>query len=109
MVESDRLTDGKLTTQRRYYISSLPPVAQDIAVAIRNHWSVENNLHWVLDMAFREDECRKRNGNAPEVFAMLRRLTLNLLKMEKSTKKSIHRKRLTAGWNNEYLEKILQF
>lgn len=107
MVESDRLLNGKLSTERRYYISSLEPKADEIAQAIRSHWSIENSAHWVLDMAFREDECRKRSENAPEIFATLRRVTLNLLKMETTVKKSIPRKRLLAGWEPEYLEKVL--
>jgi predicted transposase YbfD/YdcC len=72
MVESIRQCDGKTTREVRYYISSLAPDAQCLATSIRTHWSIENPLHWVLDVAFREDECRIRTGHAPENFTLLR-------------------------------------
>jgi predicted transposase YbfD/YdcC len=95
------------TEERRFYISSLQPQARFLGDVIRKHWGIENSLHWVLDVAFREDECRKRKDNSAENFAMLRHLTLNLLKQEKSCKRSIAGKRLLAGWDESYLEKIL--
>ena len=81
--------------------------AELIGEVIRKHWGIENSLHWVLDIAFREDECRKRKDNSAENFAMLRRITLNLLKQEKTCKRSIAGKRLLAGWDESYLEKVL--
>ena len=82
-------------------------MAKTIERAIRKHWAIENSLHWVLDMAFREDECRKRKDNEAENFAILRHITLNILKQEKTYKRSIAGKRLRAGWDNDYLERIL--
>lgn len=74
---------------------------------VRQHWQVENNLHWVLDVAFREDKCRIRKDNAPENFAMLRHIALNLLKKETSCKNGIKAKRLKAGWDEQYLLCVL--
>ena len=107
MVKSQRIIGELTTSETRLYISSLQPVAKTIERAIRKHWAIENSLHWVLDMAFREDECRKRKDNEAENFAILRHITLNLLKQEKTYKRSIAGKRLRAGWDNDYLERIL--
>ena len=106
-VKSQRIIDGEATTRWLYYISSLPADAEKLAHAIRAHWGIENSLHWVLDVAFREDECRKRKDNSAENFAILRHITLNLLKREKTCKRSIAGKRLLAGWDTSYMEKVL--
>ena len=90
-----------------YFISSLPPCAVKLGKTIRSYWGIENSVHWVLDMAFREDECRKRIDNSAENFAILRHITLNLLKQEKTCKRSIAGKRHKAGWDNKYLEKVI--
>jgi predicted transposase YbfD/YdcC len=74
---------------------------------IRSHWGVENNLLWQLDVSFNEDESRKRDGYATQNFSMLNRIALNLIKQEQSKKRSVKGKRIDAGWNNEYLLKIL--
>ncbi|MGF1494922.1 MAG: ISAs1 family transposase [Microcoleaceae cyanobacterium] len=107
MVESFRRCEGKTTRELRYYISSLPPDAQRLAQSIQTHWSIENPLHWVLDVAFREDECRIRTGYAPENFTLLRHLALSTLNQEKTAKVGIKNKRLRAGWDDEYLLKVL--
>ncbi|HWZ46554.1 MAG TPA: ISAs1 family transposase, partial [Candidatus Saccharimonadales bacterium] len=75
--------------------------------AIRQHWGIENKLHWVLDVAFGEDLCRKRAGHAAQNFSLINRLVLNLLKQDKTSKLGIHGKRLKAGWDNNYLLRVL--
>jgi predicted transposase YbfD/YdcC len=108
-VESQRTILGKpTTTNRRLYISSIPDLAADQAArAVRAHWGVENQLHWVLDVAFREDEARARKGHAAENLGIVRKLALNLIKQETSVKRGIKTKRLRAGWDHRYLLKIL--
>jgi hypothetical protein len=78
------------------------------AQAVRSHWGIENNLHWILDVAFAEDACRVRRGHADENFATLRRIGLHLLKQEKTAKVGIPTKRLMAGWDSKYLLKPLR-
>lgn len=112
MVESTREVIGRNSTghiskERRYYISSLPAKAALLGKTVRAHWGIENSVHWILDVAFREDDCRIRVGEAPQNFAILRRIALNLLKSDKSTKLGIANKRLKAGWNVAYLGKLL--
>ena len=75
--------------------------------AVRSHWSIENELHWTLDIAFDEDRCRVRKDHGPENFALLRHIALNLLKLEKTCKRGIKGKRLLAGWKQDYLLKVL--
>lgn len=112
MIESTREiigrnSSGKASVERRYYISSLPAKAAHLAQTVRSHWGIENSMHWVLDVAFREDDCRIRVGEAAQNFAILRRIALNLLKKEKTTRIGIAGKRLKAGWNSDYLAKVL--
>ena len=104
---SARTQNGKTSVEERYYITTLACNAQRFGDAARSHWSVENSLHWVLDMAFREDESRTWKDNAPENLALLNRLTLSLLKQEKTYKRGIASKRLRAGWDSKYLELLL--
>lgn len=107
MVEYVRTINGKTTVETRYYISSLPNNAQILADSVRNHWGVENSLHWVLDVAFGEDDCRIRKDNAPQNFAVLRHIAVNLLGREKSQKFGVKNKQFLAAMDNEYLTKIL--
>jgi predicted transposase YbfD/YdcC len=107
MVESECTCKGETTREFRFYISSLEVRADFFAKAVRSHWGIENSLHWVLDMAFREDESRIRMGNAAENFSMIRRLALNLIKQEKSIKNGVKAKRLHAGWDDNYFLKII--
>lgn len=107
MVESERTIRGKTSVEQRYYICSAQASAQEILQATRNHWGIENKLHWVLDMAFREDECRVRKGYGAENLARLRHIALNLLKQDKTTKAGIKNRRLRAGWDQEYLLHLL--
>jgi predicted transposase YbfD/YdcC len=108
MLESERTVGDKTSMERRYYISSLQDErSQSIPHAVRAHWGVENQLHWVLDVAFREDDSRARTGNAAENLATIRQIALNLLKQEKSLKVGVAGKRLKAGWDESYLLKLL--
>lgn len=106
MVEATRTQAGQTTVEQRLYLSSLPADAPEFARAVRNHWGIENKLHWTLDVTFREDHSRVRKGHGPENFAVLRHLALNLLRQEPS-KKSIPRKRLACALDNNYLLKVL--
>ena len=108
MIEAERTVEGKTSTETRYYISSrkrLP--AKEALRASRAHWGIENELHWVLDVAFREDDCRVRVGHAAENFVVLRHIALNLLKSVQGSKVGIKNRRLRAGWDHEFLLRVL--
>lgn len=107
MVESERTVDFDPTIEHRYYISREVSTASKLYRSRRKHWGIENSLHWRLDIAFREDESRIRKGYGAENFAILRHIALNLLKKEDTTKVGMENKRLKAGWDNSYLEKVL--
>ena len=107
MVESIRELNGQSTMERRYYLSSLALGVNTFARAVRSHWGVENKVHWVMDVCFREDQSRARAGYAAENLATLRRLALNLLKNEKTKKRGIKGKQLNAGWDHAYLLRLL--
>ena len=107
LVEAIREVGGKRTVERRYYLSSLPLGVATFARAVRGHWGIENKLHWVLDVWFREDQSRARTGHAAENLATLRRLALNLLKLEKTKKRGIKGKQLNASWDHAYLLRLL--
>jgi predicted transposase YbfD/YdcC len=107
MVDSLREINGKSQSETRFYITSLTASAADIAAYVRDHWAVENSLHWVLDMSFRDDESRVRTNNAPAIFAIIRHITANLLRLAPG-KDSINLKRKTANWDDKYLEAIIR-
>jgi predicted transposase YbfD/YdcC len=106
-LDAMRTVNGKTKIETRYFISSLPNSAKLLADSVRQHWGIENSLHWVLDVAFREDDSRIRKDNAPQNFAVLRHIANSLLQQNKSVKTGIKNKRLKAGWDNEYLASVL--
>lgn len=101
------MRDGKECTEVRHYILSKYVAARRFAEAVRGHWGIENQLHWQLDVTFQEDLCRIRQGHADANFSILRRMALSMLKNEPSLKVGIKNKRLTAGWDDSYLAKVL--
>ena len=107
MIQAERRINGKIERETRYYISSLTSDAHRLSKAVRSHWLVENSLHWVLDLAFLEDACRIRKDYAPENLALVRHVALNLLNQETTVKIGIKNKRLRAGWDEDYLLKVL--
>ena len=108
MVESVRTENGKTTVETRYYISSLTLDAKKFGESVRSHWGIENSLHWVLDVALNEDDCRIRKDNAPQNFAILRHIAVNLLGQEKTKKFGIKNKQFLAAIDDSYLAKVLE-
>lgn len=107
LIQAERRIGLEKTVKRRYFISSLKSNAKHLLHAARTYWELENKVHWVLDIAFREDDSRVRKGNGAQNFAVLRHIALNLLRRESTAKISIRAKRLKAGWDHDYLLKIL--
>ena len=107
MVESVREINSSSTNERRYYISSLASDAKMIGDSLRSHWGIENSLHWVMDVTFHEDYARNRKDHSPVNMATMRHFALNLIKQDKNTKGSIKGKRKRAGWNDDYLLKLI--
>jgi predicted transposase YbfD/YdcC len=108
-IQSERFhkATGKTETEIRSCITSLEPDAMRLNCSIRQHWGIENKLHWVLDVGFGEDLDRKRAGHAAQNYSVLNRIALNLLKQDNTSKRGIKGKRLKAGWDNNYLLKLL--
>jgi predicted transposase YbfD/YdcC len=104
---SDTMRDGKRCHEMRYYIMSRKLSAKEFAAAVRGHWSIENRLHWQLDVTFQEDQSRLRRGHADANFSILRRTALSLLKNNHTIKVGVKNKRLTAGWDDAYLQQVL--
>lgn len=108
MVTSERTINGQTSSETRYFISSRKMNAQAFADLVRSHWGIENSLHWVLDVTFREDESRIRRKNAAENMCLMRRAAISLLKQENSKRRSLRAKRKLAGWSTDYLECVLK-
>ena len=106
MVESRREIDARVEHETRFYITSLGLPADKLASAIRSHWAVENSLHWVMDMVFRDDECRVRKDHAPANFTTLKHIALNLTRRAPS-KDSLRLKRKVAAWDDDFLASII--
>jgi predicted transposase YbfD/YdcC len=109
MVESLREIGGKVTTDRRFFLCSIPPEAATFAKAVRGHWALQNTLHWSLDVSFNEDQCRVRAGCAAQNLALLRHMTINILKADTAKKRGIKGKQKNAGWDLPYLLSLLRF
>jgi predicted transposase YbfD/YdcC len=107
MVQAERRVGTEVSRETRYYLSSLAPSARTLNDAVRSHWGIENTVHWVLDLAFREDESRVRTGESAHNLAVLRHIALNLLRKEKTARCGIKARRLKAGWDHQYLLKVL--
>ncbi len=108
MVEAVREEGAEVSCEVRYYLSSLEVNAEKMQEIIRGHWAIENSCHWILDVVFREDDCRVRAGNAAQNLALVRKIALNMLSREKSCKRGMKVKRFKAALDLEYLLKILQ-
>jgi predicted transposase YbfD/YdcC len=107
MVVSERQEQDKISVERRLYIMSKIKNVVEFSGAVREHWGIENELHWCLDMGFREDESRVRKDNAAESLNIIRHMTMNMLKKETSLKVGIAGKRLKCAWDGDYLKKVI--
>ena len=107
LIEAQWRQGDRVISETCYYISSLPAAAQLLLQGVRSHWGIENALHWVLDMAFRENESRIRTGHAAHNMSSLYRLALNLLSRETTAKGGIAAKRQQTDWNDSYLLKVM--
>ena len=106
MVESRREIDGEIEQQTRFYITSPRLRAAQLAAIVRGHWAIENNLHWVMDMIFRDDECRVRTDYAPANFTTIKHMALNLLRNAPG-KDSLRLRRKVAAWDDHFLTSLI--
>ena len=107
MVEARREVGEAVQIETRYFLTSLPAQGVRFAQAVRRHWGIENSLHWVLDVSFDEDACRIRKDKGAQTFAVLRHIALNLLRRERHHTRGIKARRKRAGWDRDYLAKVL--
>ena len=107
LVERTRSEKGGTSTELAFYISSLDTDAKHCHQLVRGHWSVENQLHWMLDVAFHEDACAAHTGNAPQNLSLLRKMALACIRNDTSVKASVSRKQKIAGWNNDFALRLL--
>jgi predicted transposase YbfD/YdcC len=107
MVESQREMNGKVSIEQRYYILSIESDVQRFATAVRSHWSIENQLHWTLDVGFAEDSAQSCSGYSAENLAVIRHVGLNLLSRDNKSKVGVKTRRLKAGWDDHYLKTVL--
>ncbi len=109
LIESIRSVNGSDTTssELRYYLSSCTDDPAVQTAAVQRHWAIENSLHWVLDVTFREDDSRIRDQVATRTFALLRKMALNIVRQDSSSKASLRGRRKSAGWNNDYMAHLL--
>ena len=107
MVESKVEAGAEVSVERRYFLTSLGCDAERFAQAVRQHWGIENSLHWVLDVSFREDDCRIRQYAGAQTMSVLRHMALNLIRRESRHKRGIKARRKRAGWDRRYLMQIL--
>ena len=106
-VDAERTVGDRTSRETRFFVSSLPPDAAHLARVVRSHWAIENGLHWVLDVAMHQDQTRIRAGHAPENLAILHHIALNLLKQDRTEKLGVKNKRLAAGWDHDYLLRLI--
>jgi predicted transposase YbfD/YdcC len=106
MVESTREISGKVEQETRHYITSLAILAHLLGSVIRSHWAIENSLHWVMDMVFRDDECRVRTNHAPANFTTIKYMAFNLLKRQ-AGKQSMRARRKAVGWDDDFLASLV--
>ena len=106
MVEATRQIRPEIEHETRFYVTSSDLRADKLGVVVRDHWAIENSLHWVMDMTFRDDECRIRTENAPENFVTLKHMAINLARRKKG-KNSVRLTLKSAAWDDDHLAKLI--
>ena len=107
-IYSRNINPAKVKAEIRYFLTSSKLTPKSLGQAIRRHWAIENGLHWVMDVIFNEDQCRVRDRNAAQNLAGLRKIALNLARLEPTPKVSMRRKRKWAAWENDFMIKLMQ-